>query len=86
MYIPCIMKQAHRANNILCILIKSEIVRAINSLMEGDDEHLAHKSHLLSWKSRGLWIEILPLYQALREPPGKRAEQIKNLPFMFCSC
>jgi hypothetical protein len=20
--------------------------------MEGDDEHLAHKSHLLSWKSR----------------------------------
>lgn len=86
MYVLCIIKQAHRANNILCILIKSEIVRAINSLMEGDDEHSAHKSHLLSWKSRGSWTGILPLSQALREPPGKKAECAKNLPFMFCSC
>lgn len=71
MYVLCIMKQAHRTNNLLCILIKSEIVRAINSLMEGDDEHLAHKSHLLCWKRRGLWMGVLPLCQALKETPGK---------------
>lgn len=85
MYVRCIMKQAHRTNNILCILIKSEIVRAINSLMEGDDEHLAHKSHLLSWKSRGLWTGFPPRCQALKETPGK-GRAYKELAIYVCSC
>lgn len=85
MYVLWNMKQAHRTNNILCILIKSKIVRAINSLMEGDDEHLAHKSHLLSWKSRGLLSGILPLCQALKETPGE-GRGYKELAIYVCSC